>query len=67
MLQGQMPWQEMSEFTQFHFSIQGEENIPSFQISMDDLVLMKVSQGLQGLPTHHTDLRLCQRSLQFYG
>lgn len=67
MLQRQMQRRKMREFTQFHFSIQGEENIPSFQISMDDLVLMKVNQGLQGLPAHHTDLRLCQGPFQFCG
>lgn len=50
--------------TQFYISIQGQENIPSFQVSVDDLALMKVSQGLQSLLTHHTNLGLSQGSLQ---
>lgn len=52
-------------FTQFHFSIQGEKNIPGLQISVDDLVLVEVDQGLQSLPAHHADLRLRQWPLQF--
>lgn len=54
-------------FTQFHFSLQGEKNVSGFQVSVDDLVLVEVNQGLQGLPTHNTDLWLCQGPLQFCG
>lgn len=54
------------EFTQFDFSIQREKNVSSFQISVDDLVLVKVDQGLQGLPAHCSDLRLGQWPLQFW-
>lgn len=57
----------MGELTQFDFAVQREKNISSFQISVDDLVLVKVYQGLQGLPAHHSDLRLRQGPLQFWG
>lgn len=55
----------MGELTQFDFAVQREKNISGFQISVDDLVLVKVYQGLQGLPAHHSDLRLRQGPLQF--
>lgn len=40
MLHTNMERQKKKEFTQFHFSIQGQENISSFQISVYDLILM---------------------------
>lgn len=55
------------EFTQFDFSVQREKNVSSFQISVDDLVLVKVDQGLQGLTAHDSNLRLRQWPLQFWG
>lgn len=45
MLHTNVKCQEKEEFTQFHFSIQGQENIPSFQISVYDLILMQVNQS----------------------
>lgn len=54
-------------FTQFHFSIQREENVPGFQVSVDDFVLVEVRQGLQSLPAHHADLGLRQGPLELCG
>lgn len=46
MLHTNMERQEKKkEFTQFHFSIQGQENISSFQISVYDLILMQINQS----------------------
>lgn len=53
------------EFTQFDFPVQRQKNVSGFQISVDDLVLVKIDQGLQGLAAHDSDLRLRQWPLQF--
>lgn len=45
MLHTNVKCQEKEKFTQFHFSIQGQENIPSFQISVYDLILMQINQS----------------------
>lgn len=51
--------------TQLDITIQCEKDVPSLQVSVDDFVVVEVDEGLQSLLTHHPDLRLCQRSLQF--
>lgn len=52
--------------TKLDITVQREEDVASLQVSVDDVVVMEVDEGLQSLFTHHPDLRLCQRSLQFY-
>lgn len=54
-------------FTQFDFPVQRQKNVSSFQISVDDLVLVKVDQRLQGLTAHDSNLRLGQWPFQFWG
>lgn len=61
-----LPEQAAKLFTEFYFSVQGEEDVSSFQVSVDDLGLMKVRQGIQSLLTHHPDLGLSQGSLEFW-
>lgn len=53
--------------TQLDVSIQGEEDVASLQVSVDDLVVVEVHEGLQCLLTHHSDLGLCKGPLQLCG
>lgn len=52
--------------TQLDITVQCEEDVAGLQVSVDDFVVVEVDEGLQGLLTHHSDLRLCQGSLQFF-
>ena len=52
--------------TEFDVAVQREENVSSLQVSVDDVVVVEVDEGLQGLFTDHPDLRLCQGPLQFW-
>lgn len=54
-----------ASLTQFDVTVQREEDVPGLQVSVDDVVIVQINQGLQSLLTHHSDLRLCQGSLQF--
>lgn len=51
--------------TQLDVALQREQDVARFQVSVNDVVLMEVDEGLQSLFAHSSDLRLCQRSLQF--
>lgn len=51
--------------TQLDITVQREEDVASLQVSVDDVVVVEVDEGLQSLLTHHPDLRLCKGSLQF--
>lgn len=51
--------------TQLDVALQREQDVARFQVSVNDVVLMEVDEGLQSLLAHSSDLRLCQRSLQF--
>lgn len=53
--------------TQLDVTVQREEDVAGFQVSVDDFVFVEVDERLQSLPTHHPDLRLCQGSLQLCG
>ena len=52
--------------TQLDVTVQCEQDVAGLQVSVDDFVVVEVDEGLQGLLTHHPDLRLRQGSLQFY-
>lgn len=47
-----------AEQTQFNLALQGEQYVPSLQVSVDDVVLVQVGQSLQSLTAHLTDLLL---------
>lgn len=51
--------------TKLDISVQREEDVPRLQVSVDDVDVVEVDEGLQSLLTHHPDLGLCQGSLQF--
>lgn len=51
--------------TKLDVALQCEQDVARFQVSVNDVVLMEVDEGLQSLLTHGSDLRLCQRPLQF--
>lgn len=50
--------------TKLDISIHCEEDVASLQVSVDDMVIMEIDEGLQSLLTNHPDLGLCQRPLQ---
>lgn len=48
----------MFVYTKFDVALHGEQDVSGLQVSVDDVVLMKVTQSLQCLETHLTDLLL---------
>lgn len=53
-------------YTKFDVALYGEQNVSCLQVSVDDVVLMKVTQSLQCLETHLTNLLLWEAMLQLY-
>lgn len=45
-------------YTKFDVALHGEQNVSSLQVSVNDVVLMQITQSLKCLETHLTDLLL---------
>lgn len=60
-----LQWRRAFPLTQLDVALQCEQDVARFQVSVNDVALVEVDEGLESLFTHSSDLRLCQRSLQF--